>query len=159
ARRALENALREFDGTVLLVSHDRYFLDRAVNRLLVFDEGRLQVFPGNYSEYVAFRDSTRSASKPPSTAGSLTGMDRSTSRSQESATPKRKRKFAYRKVADLEDEIARRETSITEIHQRLSEPDVLRNGEWIRQLKAELAVHQEALTQLYEHWEEAAELN
>jgi ATP-binding cassette subfamily F protein 3 len=49
----LENALADFVGTVLVISHDRYFLDRVVDRILVLDEGRLEEFMGGYSDYAA----------------------------------------------------------------------------------------------------------
>jgi ATP-binding cassette, subfamily F, member 3 len=49
----LENALQDFEGSVLVISHDRYFLDRTVQRTLVLDQGRLREFQGGYSEYAA----------------------------------------------------------------------------------------------------------
>jgi ATP-binding cassette subfamily F protein 3 len=49
----LEMALEDFVGTVLVISHDRYFLDRTVERLLVIEEGRLAGYPGGYSDYLA----------------------------------------------------------------------------------------------------------
>jgi len=49
----LEQALDDFIGTVLIVSHDRYFLDETVDRILELDGGRLREFPGGYSEYLA----------------------------------------------------------------------------------------------------------
>jgi ATP-binding cassette, subfamily F, member 3 len=49
----LENALDDFEGTVLVISHDRYFLDRTVNRLLLLEQGRLQEYQGGYSDYAA----------------------------------------------------------------------------------------------------------
>ena len=48
----LEEALGEFEGTVLVISHDRYFLDRVVARILALEEGEIQEYPGNYSDYV-----------------------------------------------------------------------------------------------------------
>jgi ATP-binding cassette, subfamily F, member 3 len=47
----LENALAEFEGTVLVISHDRYFLDRTVNRILELEDGRLTEYIGGYSDY------------------------------------------------------------------------------------------------------------
>ncbi len=47
----LENALDEFEGTVLVISHDRYFLDRVVDRIVELDEGALIEYPGSYSYY------------------------------------------------------------------------------------------------------------
>jgi len=48
----LENALEDFEGTVLVISHDRYFLDRTVNRILLLDQGRIKEFQGGYSDYI-----------------------------------------------------------------------------------------------------------
>jgi ATP-binding cassette subfamily F protein 3 len=47
----LENALDDFEGTVLVISHDRYFLDRVVDRIVELDEGTVTAYPGNYSYY------------------------------------------------------------------------------------------------------------
>jgi ATP-binding cassette subfamily F protein 3 len=47
----LENALDDFEGAVLVISHDRYFLDRAVTRILLLEGGRLHDYPGGYSDY------------------------------------------------------------------------------------------------------------
>jgi ATP-binding cassette, subfamily F, member 3 len=47
----LENALQDFEGTVLVISHDRYFLDRVVNRIVELDQGTLTSFEGSYSDY------------------------------------------------------------------------------------------------------------
>ena len=49
----LENALEDFEGTLLVISHDRYFLDRTVNRLLVLEEGKVKEYQGGYSDYAA----------------------------------------------------------------------------------------------------------
>jgi ATP-binding cassette subfamily F protein 3 len=47
----LENALDEFEGTVLVISHDRYFLDRVVERIVDLREGDLEEYPGSYTYY------------------------------------------------------------------------------------------------------------
>ncbi len=49
----LEAALSDFEGTVLVISHDRYFLDQVVDRVVVLDEGNLPGYPGNYSDYLS----------------------------------------------------------------------------------------------------------
>ncbi|MBN1438365.1 MAG: ABC-F family ATP-binding cassette domain-containing protein [Anaerolineales bacterium] len=48
----LEEALEEFDGTLLVVSHDRYFLDNAVNRIFELEDGRIRQYDGNYTAYL-----------------------------------------------------------------------------------------------------------
>jgi ATP-binding cassette subfamily F protein 3 len=49
----LENALEDFEGTVLVISHDRYFLDRTVSRILLLEQGRFKEYQGGYSAYAA----------------------------------------------------------------------------------------------------------
>ena len=51
----LEEALEDFEGTVLVISHDRYFLDRTVERLLVIEEGQLVEYAGGYSDYLEMK--------------------------------------------------------------------------------------------------------
>lgn len=53
----LENALAEFEGTVLVISHDRYFLDRVVDRIVELEHGILSNYPGGYSDYFSARSS------------------------------------------------------------------------------------------------------
>ena len=50
--RMLEEALADFDGTILVVSHDRYFLDRICDQIVAFEDGGVFVQPGNYSYYL-----------------------------------------------------------------------------------------------------------
>ena len=71
----------------------------------------------------------------------------------------RKRRFPYRKVEDLEAEILKHETRLEELHAALALPETHRDGDRVRQVKAELAEVQAALETLCAHWEEAVELN
>ncbi len=62
--RMLEEALADFDGTVLVVSHDRYFLDRICDQIVAFEDGGIFTQPGNYSYYLE-KKSTRERPAPP----------------------------------------------------------------------------------------------
>ncbi|MEX2138288.1 MAG: ABC-F family ATP-binding cassette domain-containing protein [Pirellulales bacterium] len=168
ARASLEHALAEFDGTVLFVSHDRYFLNRVADHLLVVEPSRFRVIEGNYDTYVHFVRQGLAVAQGKADAaaagnGRVAGRAASTKSVTSVATteppPKRKRRFPYRKVVELEQEIHDRETAIKSINASLSDPAVLRNGEQVRALKLDLAIHQETLALLYDHWEEAVELN
>jgi ATP-binding cassette subfamily F protein 3 len=55
----LEDALAEFEGTVFVISHDRYFLDRVVDRIVELVDGRLVEYAGGYSEYMAAQKKQR----------------------------------------------------------------------------------------------------
>jgi ATP-binding cassette subfamily F protein 3 len=72
---------------------------------------------------------------------------------------KRKRKFPYRKVPDLERDILAQETRLDELNAALADPETHRDGNRARQVKSDIAAVQETLRTLYEHWEEAVELN
>jgi len=63
SKQALENALRHYDGTLLIISHDRYFLDSLVERVLEIKQGKLYDYPGNYSYYLDKRQQYMPAPK------------------------------------------------------------------------------------------------
>ena len=171
ARGALERALREFDGSVLFVSHDRYFLNQVATKLLIVEprsdgsgEMRFRVIDGNYDTYQHFvKQGLAREARASVVAETAAAKPAPASASGESAgkPPKerRKRKFPYRKVAEIEAEIAEREARIESLHQQFGAEEVLRDGARIKELKSELAEHETALPRLYEHWEEATELN
>ncbi len=165
ARDSLERSLREFDGTVLFVSHDRYFVNQVADHLIVVEPGRFRILEGNYAAYQewvqsGFIQPDAEASKAKAGAKKPAKPSAQPSRNGSKEEPKRtKRRFPYRKVEDLEQDIFERETRIEELHQLLAKPEILRDGERVRQIKAEIAEQQEALEQLYAHWEEAVELN
>jgi ATP-binding cassette, subfamily F, member 3 len=157
ARAALEQALRNFAGTVLLVSHDRYFLNQVADHLLVMQAGKVYVVEGNYDTYLYLVGQ----GLIPDPARETTRDDDQTARPKrpERERPaRRKRKFPYRKVEELEVDIQACEARIAELHHALAAPD-LRDGRRIRELKQELDEQQQRLEELLAHWEEASELN
>ena len=129
--RMLEEALADFDGTVLVVSHDRYFLDRICDQVLAFEENGLFVQPGNCSYYLAKKQerdarmqSFLSESKPrqhstrnsPSSAVRLTKED-------QSATRPRKLSFKEQREFDgMEAAIMAAETRVQELETTLNDP-------------------------------------
>lgn len=157
SRDSLERAINKFEGTVIMVSHDRYFLNRAADHVLVVEPTRFRVVEGNYDTYLHLtRQQTtqgngRSAHK--------TAPDKKPGSGPADKSEKRKRKFPYRKVTELEREIFERETRIESLHHEMTLPDVLRDHAEVRRVQSELAEQQAKLATLYEHWEEATELN
>ncbi len=155
ARHSLETALKNFDGTLLMVSHDRYFINELCDHLIVFEENRVIVFPGTYQEYRHQAEQSRKEE-----AAALAPFKKEQKQRAKKENPaKRKRQFPYRKVADIESEIQLHESRIEELHFELANPQVLRDESQIKTVKAELADTTDALQKLYEHWEEAIELN
>ena len=75
------------------------------------------------------------------------------------ATKKRKRRFPYRKVAELEAEIAERETGLRELERLLASSELYRDGDRVKETTHAFEETKQLLQRLYEHWEEAVELN
>ena len=167
---ALEESLRKFDGTLLFVSHDRYFVDQIATKVIVLESGGWRLHEGNYSDYQHFIAATRSAapatteSQPAkkSTANekhaAVVGSEASGAE-RESKRERRKRRFPYRTVEAIEADIAEREAEIADLEADLASPEVLRDETRIKQVHRDYARAQEELAELMEHWEEALELN
>ena len=124
----LENFLSEYQGCVLIVSHDRYFMDRLVDHLFVFEgEGEIRDFPGNYSQYrIWLKENDKKENKWQALEDFKSkGKSLDESVKQETTTVvKRKPGFKEkREFEDLEKEIAALETEKAEIEERLSNPD------------------------------------
>jgi ATP-binding cassette subfamily F protein 3 len=153
---ALEQALLEYEGTVIVVSHDRYFLNRVVDLLVVLDgDGRAQVIHGNYDTYERMRG-LQAEQKP---AVSKPEEKPRPASPAAAAKVKRKRRFPYRKVEDLEADILTAEMRLREIEKLLASPDLYREGDKVKDVTRDFEEVKVQLQQLYEHWEEAVELN
>jgi ATP-binding cassette subfamily F protein 3 len=154
---ALEQALLEFDGTVIVVSHDRYFLNRIVDELIVLEgDGTTRVIHGNYNTYELMR------AQQPEETGQRRPGDKETRRAENSvpaAKQKRKRRFPYRKIEDLESDIAAAETQLREVEVLLASAELYRDGDKVKETMRAFEETKSQLQQLYEHWEEAVELN
>ena len=156
---SLEEAIKGFGGTAVVVSHDRYFLNRVVDLLIVLDgTGGSEVVYGNYDTYELLRQAREKAGAGAASPGRQPG-ESSSSRPADAAPGKRKRKFPYRKVADVEAEIAATEAKVTTLEAALVSPDVYKDAAKVRQTMADLGAAKDALARLYQHWEEAVELN
>lgn len=176
SRHALEEALLSYDGTVILVTHDRYLVNAVADHLLVLRGGTASNIVGNYDTYkhwlkeglaIADRGSVGQAAKDRPVAGGSKPANDSSSNSRDlgdnsaanSTSVKRKRKYPYRKVPQIEQDIAVVEAHIDAIHHDMMQPEILRDGRRVKQLQEELASLEAQLLQLYEHYEEACELN
>jgi ATP-binding cassette subfamily F protein 3 len=156
---SLEEAIKTFEGTVIVVSHDRYFLNRVVDLLVVLDgEGGSEVVYGNYDTFELLRTARANAAGGGGRTPAASNEERSETSTSEKAA-KRKRKFPYRKVPDLEADIAATEGKIAALEETMQSADVYRDPAKLRTTIADLEASKDALAKLYQHWEEAVELN
>ncbi|MFZ9825153.1 MAG: ABC-F family ATP-binding cassette domain-containing protein, partial [Gemmataceae bacterium] len=146
---ALEEALLEFTGTAIIVSHDRYLLNRVVDMLVVMDGvGGIKVVPGNFELYERMNLQAEIKTKPA----------QEPIRQQAKQEPKKKRKFPYRKVEDIEADIAKLEQERDQLEKQMIDPDLYRDGNKVKQVTKSLEETKQKLETLYEHWEEAVSL-
>ncbi|MBV8233651.1 MAG: hypothetical protein JO329_27045, partial [Planctomycetaceae bacterium] len=144
-------SIREFEGTVLVVSHDRYFLNQVADRLIVVSGGKARVIEGDYETYQRLaQQDAEVAAQAKTTSPAAKAPD---------APEKQKRKFPYRKSADLEREIAEIEAQVAEIEDLLGQPATWRDPVKAVSTQQRHADLKRDLARLYEHWEEAVEFN
>ena len=147
---ALEEMLRQFRGTSLVVTHDRYFLDRVATGLLVFEgEGRVVHHPGNYSTYLRLR-----AEAPTRPARAPRGA--SLPRAKRSSRPRRGLTFAeQRELESILDEITSAEARVAELEAELADPELYASrGGTVPELLAAAEQARADLQRLTERWEE-----
>jgi ATP-binding cassette subfamily F protein 3 len=149
SREALEDALIEYEGAIVLVSHDRALLEAVGSRTLVCEDGRLQSYPSGWAEYQRRRDeqasATAAAAKP---AGS-----RST-RKRRGAQPGEK---AARKAARLEERIERAEAELREVEEELADPAAWSSPDRAERASERHAAAKRAVEKLFAEWEQAQE--
>ncbi|QDU64486.1 putative ABC transporter ATP-binding protein [Planctomycetes bacterium Pan216] len=153
ACEALEKCVKGFPGTVLVVSHDRYFLASVAERMLWLTDGTIRDIPGGYQRYWEARQAP--ASKGKAKADNRSKADASSNRK----APRRKRKFPYRKTAEIEQDIARLEKDVAGLEDSLLLPEVYKDGRKVKEATGQIEKLKADLEQLLEHWEEAMELN
>ncbi|HQR41652.1 MAG TPA: ABC-F family ATP-binding cassette domain-containing protein, partial [Gemmatales bacterium] len=154
ACESLEAALEAYEGTVIVVSHDRAFLNRVAQVLIVFEDDKVQVVYGNYDTYRALKAQQEEDSKPRAKEKVETIPV-----APPTGKVKRKRQFPYRKSTDLEADIASLEAEIQEMETQLTQPEIYKDGIRVKELMTDMEEARARLPQLYAHWEEALELN
>ena len=155
---ALERSIREFEGTVLVVSHDRYFLNQVADRLIVVADGRARVIDGDYAtyQYIARQEAETKLAAAAVAAARAADGPRPTGGSDKT---RRKRKFPYRKAAELEREIGQLEAELAAAEAALADPATWKDAASAKAAHVQYDTIKSRLPMLYEHWEEALDLN
>ena len=156
---ALERSIKEFEGTVLVVSHDRYFLNQVADRIIVVEGGKARVIEGDYETYQRIAQQEAEAAQAKAAASAAAAANADGKGGEKAKAEKRKRKFPYRKSADLEREIAEAEVEVAGLEDLLGQPDTWRDPVKARTTQQRHEDLKATLARLYEHWEEAVEFN
>ncbi len=156
SKEILENALVHYEGTVLFVSHDRYFINRTATRILDLHEQQVLNYIGNYDYYLEKRDVQRSAQLLPK-AASQADTDTAAG-GKEDWKLKKIQQAAKRKIENelrkVEERIETLETEKKELEEEMASPQVAALSAKVMELHTQLVQIEEELEVLYEKWEE-----
>ncbi len=163
SREALEEALRDYDGTLLIISHDRYFLDKLVQRVIELKDGRLRLFEGNYSAYLSKR-SAESEEKPidrtkESDTTAKSGGKKNKEQKQQEAQLRQQfsqeRNALGTRITELEEKIETLEQQKNDLEQALADPETYNQPEQAAEMQIEYDRIINELPELEEQWENA----
>lgn len=161
AKEVLEQALDTYDGTLLFVSHDRYFINELANKIISVRDGHAKIYNGNYSYYLdekakqaaavqeAEDEQTESTTSANQNKGKL-------SYQEQKARDSQKRKLE-RAVSEAEARIEKLEAEEQEIQTEMANPDIAASFEKLGPLQEKLSAVQEQLEQANNDWENALE--
>lgn len=153
SREALEKALMNYGGTIIAVSHDRYFINRLANKILWLQDGNITTFSGNYDEFVegGKKPQAEVVEKKKKQMGS--GGAEYHERKQRQSEIRRLKGL----ISRLEKEIEETEGKIESINQELSDPEISANYEKTLELTEQLNGLNESLESLFEEWSVSTE--
>ena len=165
SKEILEDALNGYEGTILYVSHDRYFINRTAHRILDLTEGQFVSYVGNYDYYLEKHDPVMAAieANAPQNVDADSAVAAKVAESEVKLDWKAQKEEQARlrkKENDLkkcEEKIAELEARISEIDTEMSDPAIGTQVAKLQELTKEQAACQEQLEKLYEQWEELAE--
>ena len=152
AKDVLLEALQEFSGTLVFVSHDRYFIDRLATRIFEIGEGQVRIYPGNYEDYLWRKQRGETTVETVSAAGTPAP-------DPEDAKPKRLNPIKLRQLQErcqaIEEEIARAEAEIAGYEAELAD---FKSAEETMRLSGLLDQRLAGFGRLMAEWEEASAL-
>jgi ATP-binding cassette, subfamily F, member 3 len=185
SKEVLEAALMDYEGTLLFISHDRYFLNKMAERILELDSHGITGFLGNYDDYLEKKLELAEAQaeealnnskgvRPAGTANSgFTGstgaaaLSRAVPPAADTAAKKggyeadklakREERSRQRRVEQLEQDIARLEEEIAKLEEDLTLPDVYNDYIVVQEKNAAIDTRRTELQQVYEAWEQLME--
>lgn len=160
SREALEAALQSYEGTILTVSHDRFFLDEVATQIFSFEQdGTIEIFNGNYSEFHDWREREVQYSKvkvQTSTESQISISELPT----ESQKPKAENQFSKnerlkieKRIKEIETEIPRLEDELAKLTLKMSESETVANHEKLQTISEIYERTERQIQSLYSEWE------
>lgn len=146
SRDALERVLREYDGTLLIVSHDRYFINRLADKIAVIAGGEICVYAGNYEQYL---EKKNNGNRKETIKYEKSGSDYEKKKFE--ASEKRKRQTRLKRI---EENIEKCEQRLRELSEQMNDPSFASDYSKITEIAVFAEEEQKKLDELYKEWEE-----
>jgi len=158
----LEDYLEEFNGCVITVSHDRYFLDRTVTQIFAFSKGgKIKFYPGNYSTYLDYKEAEETAQVRTEKAAPKVTKNKSAvngkSKKQKQDKPRRLSNWERRELEDLETKIPQLEAEKTELENALYNTPSQKYSE-LQKLSEQVATLEKDIEDATARWLELADM-
>lgn len=159
SKEILEDAINNYDGTVLYISHDRYFIDKTAERTLELSRDGITQYLGNYSycmekkaEKARIEELSKENSKTPVQSASVHSDSKTDWLAQKEEQAKARKKA--NDIKKVEDEIENTENLIKSLEEKLFDPEISADSGKVKELYEEKVSLEEKLEELYEKWEE-----
>ncbi|RKD23582.1 ATP-binding cassette, subfamily F, member 3 [Caminicella sporogenes DSM 14501] len=151
SKEVLEDALIEYNGTILTISHDRYFLNKIATKILELSKDGIHEYLGNYDYYIEKKNLLNTPTEKNSNNKTKTQIKEEKKRKKQEEAEKKKRK---QYLKDLEEKISNLESKITELENLMCKEEIYSNPEKSKEVHDELELIKSKLEKLYEEWEE-----
>jgi ATP-binding cassette, subfamily F, member 3 len=155
SKEVLENALIDYPGTILFVSHDRYFINRIATKVYELSTDGITEYLGDYDYYVAKKAEMLELERLASEENKIEKTHTATAKlsyEQEKEAKKLERQ-RKRRIEEIETEIAKMEDLIAQKEELLCDPEIYQDHEKVQQLTSEVETMKERLETLMEEWE------
>lgn len=158
AKEVLEKALADYDGTLLFVSHDRYFINELANKIVFAKDGQAKIYEGNYTYYLSEKAKEEAAQEE--TAAQEAPVVKTVSENKLSYQEQKKRDSEKRKlerqVAQAEKDLEELEAKEQEIQEAMADPAIAADFSKLGPLQEDLTAVQEKISQVSQAWEDAS---
>ena len=152
SREALEEAILNYDGTLIVISHDRYFLNKVIHRILELKEDGVTEYLGNYNYYVEKKENPSRYNDLEEHANGKTKTQIKEEKKKQKSLEKEKREMK-KKIKTLEDDINNAENDLVKLQERLCDEAVYSNPEESKKVNAEIKELEAKIEELYSTWE------
>jgi len=151
SKQMLEEALNEYDGTLLYVSHDRYFVNRTANMILELSDGKLIKYLGNYDDYIAKKEQLYGTQTESVSLGTSEETAAKLDYKEQKRIEAEKRKL-QNKISKIEEEIETLESKKAAIEEEFLKPENMTNSAKLNELTAKQKEIDSRLEELYDEW-------